>query len=168
MNMIAAVDLSWGIGKENSLLYHIPEDMKFFRSVTLGKTVVCGRKTLESFPGSKPLPERMHYVLTRSKFPDTDQLRYFSDLDSLLEALRILPEEDVVVIGGESVYRQLLPYCQKVYITKIEADGKEADAFFPNLDEDSSFELSESGEMQTSKNGLRFAFLVYKNTDPRR
>ena len=163
MNIIVAVDECWGIGKNNDLLFHIPEDMKFFRSMTIGKNVICGKNTLLSFPGGKPLPDRKHFVLTHGVFPENDQLVVVSSLESLLSQVADLPEDDVIVIGGESVYRQLLPYCKKAYVTKIFKTDCEATVFFPNLDEHSDFELTDEGERLVSKNGLEYAFLTYTN-----
>lgn len=163
MNIIVAVDECWGIGKNNDLLFHIPEDMKFFRSMTIGKNVICGKNTLLSFPGGKPLPDRKHFVLTHGDFPESDQLVVVSSLESLLSQVADLPEDDVIVIGGESVYRQLLPYCKKAYVTKIFKTDPEATVFFPNLDEHSDFELTDEGERLVSKNGLEYTFLTYTN-----
>ena len=163
MNIIVAVDERWGIGKNNDLLFHIPEDMKFFRSMTIGKNVICGKNTLLSFPGGKPLPDRKHFVLTHGVFSENDQLVVVSSLESLLSQVADLPEDDVIVIGGESVYRQLLPYCKKAYVTKIFKTDPEATVFFPNLDEHSDFELTDEGERLVSKNGLEYAFLTYTN-----
>ena len=163
MNIIVAVDECWGIGKNNDLLFHIPEDMKFFRSMTVGKNVICGKNTLLSFPGGKPLPDRKHFVLTHGSLPESDQLVVVASLDDLLADIAELPEDDVIVIGGESVYRQLLPYCKKAYVTKIFKSDPEATVFFPNLDVHSDFELTDAGERLISKNGLEYAFLTYTN-----
>lgn len=163
MNIIVAVDECWGIGKNNDLLFHIPEDMKFFRSMTVGKNVICGKNTLLSFPGGNPLPDRKHFVLTHGSLPESDQLVIAASLDDLLADIAELPEDDVIVIGGESVYRQLLPYCKKAFVTKIFKTDPEATVFFPNLDEHSDFELTDAGERLISKNGLEYAFLTYTN-----
>ena len=163
MNIIVAVDEQWGIGKNNDLLFHIPEDMKFFRSMTLGKNVICGKNTLLSFPGGKPLPDRKHFVLTHASFPETEQLVTVDSLEKLFDTISDLYEDDVLVIGGESVYRQLLPHCKKVFVTKIFKTDPEATVFFPNLDEHSDFELTEAGEKLISKNGIAYSFLTYTN-----
>ncbi|MBR5295001.1 MAG: dihydrofolate reductase [Clostridia bacterium] len=161
MEMIVAVDMNWAIGKNNDLLFHIPEDMKFFRQKTIGKNVVCGKKTLLSFPGSKPLPDRRHFVLTHSDLEESEDLVKVSSLEDLFEKTKDIPSEEVLVIGGESVYRQLLSKCEKVYVTKIFATDPEADVFFPNLDEDKAFYLAEEGDRTVSKNGLEFSFCCY-------
>lgn len=163
MNLIAAVDENWGIGKGNDLLFHIPEDMKFFRNTTIGKNVICGKNTLLSFPDSKPLPGRKHYVLTHSKLPEDDNLKVVGSLEELFREIESLPDDEVFVIGGASVYHQLYQKCKRAYITKIFATDDEADVFFPNLDEDEKFTLVEKGERTISKNGFEFSFCVYEN-----
>ena len=163
MNIIVAVDEKWGIGKNNDLLFHIPEDMKFFRSMTVGKNVVCGKNTLLSFPGGNPLPDRKHFVLTHGTLEETEQLVAVESVDKLLDLISDIPEDDVLIIGGESVYRQLLPFCKKAYVTKIFETDAEATVFFPNLDEHDCFVLTDCGERVVSKKGLEFAFQVYTN-----
>lgn len=163
MNLIAAVDPSWGIGKDNDLLYHVPEDMKFFREKTVENFVICGRRTLESFPGSKPLPNRKHFVLTGSSLEENDFLVKVGDLEELYRLISDLPSERVFVIGGASVYRQLYKKCKKAYITKILCSDVKADVFFPDLDKDPDFRLVEESEVLTSKNGLKYSFLTYEN-----
>ncbi len=163
MNLIVAVDLNWGIGKDNDLLYHISEDMKFFRSMTVGKNVICGKKTLLSFPDGKPLPDRRHFVLTHSDLPEDENLVVVHSLEELEEKIADIPENDVLVIGGESVYRQLYKKCKLAYVTRIFSDEKEPDVFFPDLSSDPDFVLKEKGEELTSKNGKKFSFTVYEN-----
>ncbi len=163
MNIIVAVDEKWGIGKNNDLLFHVPEDMKFFRTTTSGKTVVCGKNTLLSFPGGNPLPNRKHLVLSHTLTSENDQVVVVDSVPKLLEHIAELPEDDVFVIGGETVYRQLLPYCKKAFVTKFYDFDPEATVFFPNLDENSDFVLTDLGERQVSKNGMEFSFLVYTN-----
>lgn len=163
MNLIVAVDANWGIGKNNDLLFHVPEDMKFFRKMTLEKTVVCGKNTLLSFPGSKPLPKRKHFVLTHQNFEQNENLVVVDSIDTLLEKTKEIPADDIFVIGGESVYRQLLPFCKKAYVTRFLTTDPEADTFFPNLDENVDFVLIDAGEEQVSENGIRFKFTIYEN-----
>ncbi len=164
MNLVVAVDSDWGIGKDNDLLYHIPEDMKFFRQLTVENYVICGRKTLISFPNSKPLPNRIHYVLSSSDLEESEELIVVHSVEELEKKVSSLDDERVFVIGGESVYRQLYKKCKKAYVTKIFCSDKEADVFFPNLDIDPDFKLVEEGEVQESKNGKRFSFCTYENT----
>ena len=134
MNLIVAVDKNWAIGLHNKLLVSIPADMKFFRETTMGKVVVMGRKTLESFPGGQPLKKRTNIVLTSDKNYKVKDAVVVNSVEALLEELRQYNDEDIYVIGGESIYRQLLPYCKVAHITKID-HAYEADTYFPNLDE---------------------------------
>lgn len=152
MIAIAAVCENGGIGREGALLFHIREDLRRFRQLTLGKTVVMGRRTLESLPGGRGLPDRRNLVLTR----DTDFTAPGADV---IHDLAEVPE-DAVVIGGESVYRQLLPRCSTVYVTKIFA-SPQADAFFPDLSRDSGWTEAERSEMYTS-GGVRFQYVTYR------
>ncbi len=163
MNLIVAVDENWGIGKKNDLLFHVPEDMKFFRKTTLEKNVICGKNTLFSFPGSKPLPKRKHFILTHQKLEENDNLVVASSVDDLMEKIKDLPSDDVFVIGGESVYRQLLPFCKKAFVTKFLASDPEADTFFPNLDNHPDFILTDAGEELISENGIKYRLTVYEN-----
>ena len=148
MNIIAAVDSNWAIGKENKLLVRIPDDMKFFRETTTGKVVVMGRKTLESFPNGLPLPKRTNIVLTRELNYYVKDAIIVHSIGALYEELKKYPSEDVYVIGGESIYRQLLEDCDVAHITKIEY-AYQADCWFPNLDEDDNWEIVADSEEQT-------------------
>ena len=134
MNMIVAADKNWAIGKNNQLLVSIPADMKMFREQTTGKVVVMGRKTLETFPGGLPLKNRLNIVLTRNRKLQVPGAVIVHSVDELLERIKDYPEDDVYCIGGDSIYRQLLPYCRKAFVTRIDF-AYEADTFFPNLDE---------------------------------
>lgn len=158
MKLIVAVSENWGIGKDNDLLFSIPKDMKFFRETTMGKTVILGRKNLESFPGKKPLPKRPNIILTRDKSFLADGATVVNSIDELL-ALPI-DFEDAFVIGGEEIYRQLLPYCDLCYVTKVKKTV-DADKFMVNLDELSEWELvSESEEVED--NGHILTFCTYE------
>lgn len=148
MNLIAAVDENWAIGLNNRLLVHIPDDMRFFRETTTGKVVVMGRRTLESFPNGMPLKNRTNIVLTANLDYHVKDALIVHSLEGLFEELKKYPSEDVYVIGGESVYRQLLPYCDVAHITKI-SYAYEADAWFPNLDEMPDWEITADSEEQT-------------------
>ena len=163
MRAIFCADEKWGIGKDNGLLFSLPKDMKFFRETTKGKVVVMGRKTLESFPGGQPLKGRVNIVLS-SKEPKEGTVGAKS-LDALFELLKNYPEDEVFVIGGESVYCALLPYCSEVYVTKVAADGK-ADTFVPDLDEEEAFVLAAEGE-PVEDNGYTLRFCTYKNRAPK-
>ena len=129
MNIIVAVDKNWAIGKENKLLVSIPADMKFFRSTTTGKVVVMGRKTLESFPNGLPLKNRTNIVLTKDKNYKVKDAIIVHSIEEALEELKKYASEDVYVIGGDSIYAQMLPYCDTAHVTKIDF-GYEADAWF--------------------------------------
>lgn len=146
MNLIVNADKNWGIGKNNELLVQIPNDMKMFRSTTIGNVVVMGRKTLESFPNGKPLPKRTNIVLTKNKNYAAKGAIVVHSKEELLEELKKYPEEDIFVIGGESIYRMLLPYCTTAYVTRTDY-AYDADTYFPNLDELPEWKLvEESGE----------------------
>ncbi len=157
MKIIAAVSQEWGIGKDNGLLFSIPTDMKFFRETTLGHTVVMGRNTLQSFPGGKPLKNRNNIVLSTTLDSDEGYTRVKS-LDELLEVLSKIDDE-IFIIGGESIYRLMLPYADTAYITKVYA-SKEADSFMPNLDTDDNWVMEPDFEIH-EENGLKFAFCTY-------
>lgn len=164
MNLIAAVDQKWAIGKNNQLLVSIPADMKFFRETTLDKVVVMGRKTLESFPGGQPLKKRVNIVMTKDQKYQVKDAVVVHSLEELLEILKPYKEEDIYVIGGESIYRQLLPYCKLAHITKID-HAYEADTYFPNLDEDPEWELTGVSDEQTYFN-LEYEFRRYERVNP--
>lgn len=148
MNLIVAVDENWGIGKQNKLLVSIPADMKFFRETTTKKVVVMGRKTLESFPQSQPLKNRVNIVLTKDLNYRVNGGIVVHSIEALLEEIKDYPTEDVYVIGGESIYRQLLPYCHLAHVTKINY-GYDADTFFPDLDQMKDWNVTGISEEQT-------------------
>ena len=160
MNLIAAVDENWAIGKNNQLLVSIPADMKFFRTTTTGKVVVMGRKTLESFPNVLPLKNRTNIVLTHdNSYKVKDAIIVYS-MDELWEELKKYDSDDIYVIGGESIYRQLVDACDVAHITKIDF-AYDADAYFPNLDEKTDWELTADSEEQTYFD-LIYHFLKYE------
>lgn len=160
MNMIVAVDNNWAIGNKNELLVSIPADKKFFRQETTGNVVVMGRKTLDSFPGGMPLKNRTNIVLTGNRNYSVKDAIVVHDLDELLEELKKYPSESVYVIGGGSIYRQLLPYCDVCHVTKID-HTYEADTYFPNLDEDEEWEITADSEEQTYFD-IAYQFLKYE------
>lgn len=147
MNLIVAADANWGIGKDNKLLVSIPADMKFFRNTTTGNVVIMGRKTLESFPGGLPLKNRVNIVLTRDKNYQAKGAVVVHSVEEALEEAKKY-EEEVYVIGGDSVYKQMLPYCSKAYVTKIDF-AYEADSFFPDLDKEGEWKVTGRSEEQT-------------------
>ena len=160
MKAILAADKNWGIGYNKHLLVSIPSDMKFFRQTTTGKVVVMGRKTLESFPNGMPLKNRTNIVLTGNQNYQVKDAVIVHSEDELMEELKKYNTDDIYVIGGESVYRMMLPYCDTVYVTKIDR-AFQADTFFPNLDEMDEWEMTEESEEQTCFD-LEFCFTKYE------
>ncbi len=162
MKAILSVDANWGIGFKNRLLERVPEDMRFFRWMTLGKVVVMGRETFESLPGREPLKDRTNIVLSTHKELEWQGLTVCGSLEELFAELAKYPPEDVFVIGGESVYRQLLPYCSEVYITKFHK-AYEADRHFPCLDENKAW-TPETLDASLSFNDLEYSRVKYTNS----
>lgn len=160
MNLIAAVDENWAIGNNNELLIRIPADHKFFRQETTGKVVVLGRKTLETFPQRMPLKNRTNIILSANREYRVKDAVVVHDMEELLEKLEQYDTKDVYVIGGESVYRQLLPYCDTAHITKIDHTYA-ADAYFPNLDEMPEWQITADSEEQTYFD-ITYHFLKYE------
>lgn len=160
MNIIAAVDKNWAIGYQNKLLVSIPQDMKFFRETTKGKVVAMGRKTLESFPNGLPLKNRVNVVLSSDKNYSTEGIVLVHSIEEMVKELKKYNSEDVYVIGGDSVYKQLLPYCDTAYLTKIDY-AYQADTYFPNLDEDPEWEMTKISDEQTYFD-LAYEFTVYE------
>lgn len=160
MNCIAAADRNWGIGKDGKLLASIPGDMKYFRQMTSGKTVIMGRKTLESFPGGQPLKNRVNIVITSNKELEVPGANFVHSVEEALDLVKDTNPEDIFVIGGGSIYREMLPYCDKAYITRIDF-SYDADTYFPNLETDPEWELETEGEEQTCFD-LIYEFDVWK------
>lgn len=159
MNIIVAVDQNWAIGKDNDLLVSIPADMKMFRQETTGKVVVMGRKTLETFPNGLPLKNRTNIIITKNKDFQVKDAIVVHSIEEALEAVKDYPTEDVYCIGGDSIYRQMLPYCDVAHITKIEF-AYEADRYFPNLDEMTDWEIETESEEHTYFD-LEYSFVKY-------
>lgn len=160
MNLIVAVDKNWAIGNQNKLLVSIPADMKFFRETTMNKVVVMGRKTLESFPNGLPLKKRTNIVITRDKNYQVKDAIVVHSVEEAVEELKKYDEEEIYVIGGESIYRQMLPYCKVAHVTKIN-HAYEADTFFPNLDEMEDWEVTGVSDEQTYFD-LEYEFVRYE------
>ena len=159
MKAIAAVDLNWGIGYRGNLLERIPEDMKFFKKTTLGKIVIMGRETFESLPGKEPLKDRINIVLSRSGHISDKRVTICRSLNELSHELEKYPSEDAFVIGGESVYTQLLPSCTEAYITKIENIYK-SDKYFINLDKEETWNIMFKSESK-DYNNIQYSFVKY-------
>lgn len=160
MNLIVAVDKNWAIGLKNKLLVSIPEDMKFFRTETAGKVVVMGRKTLESFPNGMPLKNRTNIVLTSNPSYEARGALVLHSVEEVLNEVQKYPSEEVYIIGGESIYRQFLPWCSVAHVTKIDY-AYEADTYFPNLDELPEWKVTARSGEKTYYD-LEFEFLKYE------
>ncbi|WP_130869584.1 dihydrofolate reductase [Intestinimonas massiliensis (ex Afouda et al. 2020)] len=156
MNVIVAVDRNWAIGKDGDQLCYIPADLKRFQTLTSGHAVILGRKTLATFPGGRPLKNRRNLILSRDPSFAPEGAEVFRDLDSLLAAA----PADAFVIGGGSVYNALLPFCDKAYITRIDRAWP-ADVFFPDLDADPAWRITEEGE-PLEHEGLSFRYVTYE------
>ncbi len=165
MKAIAAADCRWAIGNKGNLLVHIPEDLENFRALTAGKTVVYGRRTMETFPGGKPLQGRRNIILTRNPRFEAENAVIVHSIDELL---RILPDntDDVWVIGGGMVYSELLPYCDTAVITRVEAEFA-ADAWFPDLDSSPEWQCTERGENRMYE-GLVYHYDIYERSEQHR
>ena len=162
MNLIVNVDKNWAIGLNNKLLVRIPDDMKFFRQTTIGKVVVMGRKTLESFPNQMPLEKRINIVLTTDKNYEKKGAILVHSQEELMKELEKYPSEDIYIIGGESIYRMMLPYCDTAHVTKVDY-AYMADTYFPNLDEMPEWKITADSEEQTYFD-LEYQFLKYEKT----
>lgn len=169
MKAIVAVTKDWGIGKDNQLLVSIPEDMKFFRTKTAGAIVIMGRKTLESFPGKKPLKNRVNIVITRDKTYAPDGVVTVHDVEEAVKRAAKIQEQDLLedgskrdifVIGGASIYEQMADLCDTIYVTRMDTVC-EADAFFPDLDEKEGWYIAEMSE-EDCYNGIFYRFVTYK------
>ena len=160
MNLIAAVDKNWAIGLANKLLVSIPNDQKFFREETMRKVVVLGRKTLETFPGGLPLKGRTNIVLTTDPEFSAKEAIIVHSKEELLEELKKYDTKDVYIIGGDSVYKMMLPYCDTAHITKID-HAYQADTYFPDLDADPDWTITADSEEQTYFD-LEYVFLKYE------
>ena len=163
MNLIVAVDKNWGIGFRNKLLVSIPEDMKFFRSQTNGKVIVMGRKTLESFPNGLPLKNRTNIVLTKNPDYQVKGAVICHSVEESLKELKKYPTEDIYVIGGDSVYKQFLPYCNVAHITRVD-HAYEADTYFPDIEKLPEWRLTGESEEKTHFD-LEFTFCRYEKQE---
>ena len=149
ISIIAAIGKNYELGLNNKLLWHIPNDLKYFKELTTGKTVVMGRKTYESI--GKPLPNRENIVLTRQNI-EIDNVNVVNDYKKILDL------EDVFIIGGEQIYKLFLPYADNIYLTEI-AENKEADSYFPIFDK--SLYTKEIIETN-SYNDINYSFVIYR------
>ena len=155
-------DKHFGIGKKNGLLFSLPKDMEFFRKTTLNHVVCMGENTLLSFPNSKPLPKRINIVLSSDPSHNYEGVINVHSFDDFLKIIKEKSlEDDVFIIGGASIYNQTLDYVDKVFLTKVDADGQ-AEVFFNNLDENKNFYLQEES-VSILDNGFKIKFTTYIN-----
>ena len=165
MEAIVNVCENWGIGMDNRLLVTLPSDLRRFRALTEGKTVILGRKTLATFPGGKPLKNRNNLILSENPDYFVEDAEVVRSLLALLARVRELPEKAVCVIGGAQIYRLLLPYCSRAFVTRTFLSPP-ADRFFPALDTLPEWEKTAQSEPLT-ENGVTFQFEDYVNLSPR-
>lgn len=163
MNLIVAVDKNWAIGNNGKLLNSIPEDMKFFRETTVGKVVIMGRKTLESFPNGLPLKQRVNIVLSHDRELQIKDAVVVHSVGEALEAVSGYDSDDIYVIGGASIYEQFLPYCSVAHVTKMDYVYA-ADTYFPDLDKDGAWIAAAESEEKTYFD-LEYQFVMYIKKD---
>lgn len=157
---IVAVDNNWGIGFNGELLERIPNDLKRFKQLTDDSTVIMGRKTWDSLP-KKPLPNRFNIIVTSQEVDDNDIDIKHSSMEEVKAFLELDLGIPVFIIGGGMIYRELLPYCQEVYVTKILKDHDNVDTYFPTLDEMEEWEQDESSETY-DYNGVNYQYQHYR------
>lgn len=160
MELIVAVYDDWGIGKDGTQPVALSADRKFFRETTRGAMVIVGRKTLADFPGGKPLPNRVNVVLTRQSTPIADVV-VCSNPTAAVELAKTA--QRAMVIGGGSIYRQMLPYCDTAYVTKVHIQP-ESDTYFPNLDENPQWKLAQVLQ-SGAENGIAYEMCLYKRIE---
>lgn len=162
--LIYSADENWAIGKNNDLLVRIPEDLKDrFKALTLDKTVVMGKNTLLSLPGQKGLPRRKNYVLTKNNDFTCENVAVVHSLDELFGELES-SDTDIFIIGGGTVYDQLMPYCKGAFVTKI-LEKFDADTFVCNLDENKSWSVIKESDILQSVAGVRYQYVDYINNE---
>ena len=162
MNIIVAVDDNWGIGKNNSLLFRLPQDLAHFKQITTGNIVVMGSNTLKSLPKARPLPDRINIVLWPDG-EDVDGAIVVRSLEELFEKLVKFQTDNIFIIGGAMLYKTMLPYCEKAYVTKVFANG-EATLHFENLDINPDWTI-DSREDTVEDNGYTIQYYIYKNNN---
>lgn len=165
MKCIAAVDSNWAIGNKGKLLVSIPNDQKMFRAETVGKVIVLGRKTLETFPNGQPLVKRTNIILSHNEKLEVKDAIVVHNDDELFEELSKYDSDDIYIIGGESIYERYVPYCDTAIITKID-QAYEADAYFPNLEKLDNWKMVAESEEQTYFS-VEYTFREYKNSNPK-
>lgn len=164
IKIIVCVDQNWSIGYKGDLLFKSSQDLKRFREITENNIIIMGRKTLESLPNGKPLPNRTNIVLTRDKTYQNDLCEVISDIDELPFIKSAYDGvKDLYVVGGGEIYEKLLPMCNFAYITKIYKEF-EADTYFPNLDTDDEWTFTAISELH-NENGVDFRYLIYERVN---
>ncbi len=161
MDLIVAVDEKWGIGKDGQLLVRLSEDMKRFRKMTVGNVVIMGRKTVQTFPQQRPLPQRRNIIMTHNTQYVCPGAEVCHNIQEVLRKVEKERKKQIFVIGGGTIYKQFLPYCERAYVTKIYQTFV-ADTYFKNLDEDYHWKLVAQEPLQEEK-GIGYAFLTYEN-----
>jgi len=161
MNAILSAAQDWAIGKDNQLLFHLKEDMRRFRVLTTGGTVIMGRRTLESLPGGKPLPNRRNIVVTHDMQFSREGVEIAHCVDAALRMVDAAAD-DVWVIGGGSIYASMLSRCKKVFLTRVDSVVEGADTFFPNLDKLSCWKIVTQSE-PIVEDGVSYRFFEYLN-----
>ncbi len=158
LSIIAAVGKNNELGKNNDLIWHFKNDMKFFKETTIGHHMIMGRKTFQSLP--KLLEGRKHLVLTRSQLQFPEEVDVFKSVEEFLETYKN-SEEEVFDIGGASIYKELLDYASKLYLTEIEAEFPDADVYFPNFNKE-DFDREELTHFQDEKTKINYKHVLYK------
>ena len=159
ISAIVAVDKDWGIGYQGQLLEHLPPDMKYFKELTTNHVVVMGRKTWDSLP-NKPLKDRLNLVITTGERQYGEGTCFIGMAEAMARLAHWEEDEEWFIIGGGTIYKELLPICDRVYVTKIEKYHKNIDTYFPNLDKDPNWEVSTCTELRDYGN-IPYAFLTY-------
>jgi len=161
MNMIVAVDRNWGIGNKGKLLVQIKDDLKFFKKMTLNKTIVYGRETLKTFPNGQPLVDRVNIILSRNKDYKIEKAIVVHSEEELFSLLYHWSSEDIFFIGGQTIYEQFLSCSENVYVTKINSIF-DADKHFPNIDAIRGWKVVKVGK-DAIENNIEYQFYQYKN-----
>ena len=163
MNLIVAAAQDWAIGNEGGLLWHLPEDMRFFKRMTTGNVIIIGRKTLESFPGGRPLKDRINVVVSRNEGLEVPGAQVVHSVSEAVMFCSQFEQERVFAAGGGHIYKEMLPYCDTAYVTRVYAMFK-ADTYFPDLDADPHWEVADPGVTKEHE-GLSYAFMTYKRKE---
>ena len=158
MIAIVAVDKNWAIGKDGEQIVYIPEDLKRFKAFTTGNTILLGRKTVATFPNGKPLKNRRNLILSRNPDYAPEGGEVYPNLEALLA--EVTDPDHTYVVGGASVYNALIAHCDRAYVTKIDAEYP-ADCWFPNLDNDPSWEVYETSDPMTHE-GVTYRYVNYR------